>query len=81
MHISKLSEQEIQRMSIKELSLYLFKGDITTISRTTGYSLSYITYIINGKRKSKRVELAIRERVKQNKNLCQYHKANDKAKP
>jgi ABC-type phosphonate transport system ATPase subunit len=74
MHISNLSKQEIQEMPIKELSKYLYPGDLSTISRTTGFSKVYIFYIINGQRNSKRVELAIRERVRQNQALCQFHK-------
>jgi hypothetical protein len=74
MQISELSDEKIQEMPLKELSNYLYPGDIPTIRRMTGYSKPYIFFVISGKRSSKIIEKALRERVRQNRELCQFHK-------
>jgi hypothetical protein len=76
MHISDLTEQQIDTLSLDKLREYLYPGDVKAIARSTGFADGYIFYVIRGVRNSEKIDLAVRERIRQNRSLSQFRKEN-----
>lgn len=74
MHISDLSDQQIDTLSLEKLREHLYPGDVKAISKSTGFAAGYIFYVIRGVRNCDKIDQAVRERVRQNLALSQFRK-------